>query len=268
MDYKLLALDLDDTLLNDEYAISPRNFKALQKAAARGINVTLATGRTYQSALPYALQLDIKTPLITCHGALIKRASGDQAPLRQVCVPRDMALEIIRFGEANGFHINLSLNDKLYVKEENENTGFYRTITSVPLEMVGNLADYLEQTSGEPTKLTIINRHGRLPELQKELVGKYGSELSIFKSRTEFLEITHKMATKGQALKYLAELDNLSSAQVIAIGDNYNDYDMIQYAGIGVAMGNAPLDVQKAANIVTGTYAEDGVALFLENYIL
>ncbi len=268
MNYKLLALDLDDTLLNEEFKISSRNKKALKEAASRGIGITIATGRMFRSSLPFARELGIELPLITYHGALVKEASGEQKVFRQVAVPYDLAVEILRYGEAENYHFNIYLDDKLYVKEENENTRYYQWIASIPLETVGELAVFLEQVQKEPTKLTVINREGRLEELQKILQGKYAHELSILQSRPYFLEITHRDATKGQALKFLAERENLSAGQVIAIGDSYNDIDMLQYAGMGVAMGNAPAAVQRAADIVARANTEDGVALFLEKYIL
>ena len=268
MNYKLLALDLDDTLLNDQYKISERNIKALKEAALQGIEITIATGRMFRSALPYARELGITLPLITYHGALIKETTAENKVLRQWSVPYTLALEILRFGEAEGFHFNIYLDDNLYVKEENEYSRYYQSIASIPLETVGDLGDFLERVRKEPTKLTVINREGRLEELQKALQVKYASDLSVVQSRPFFLEITHREATKGRALKFLVEKKNLSSSQVIAIGDSYNDIDMLQYAGVGVAMGNAPPDVQKAADFVAAANTEDGVALFLENYIL
>ena len=135
MNYKLLALDLDDTLLNDQYKISERNIKALKEAALQGIEITIATGRMFRSALPYARELGITLPLITYHGALIKETTEDKKVLRQWAVPYKLALEILRFGEAEGFHLNIYLDDKLYIKEENENSRYYQNIASIPLEM-------------------------------------------------------------------------------------------------------------------------------------
>jgi Cof subfamily protein (haloacid dehalogenase superfamily) len=268
LNYKLLALDLDDTLLNEKFTISLRNIEALKEAARQGIGVTLATGRMFRSALPFARELDITLPLITYHGALIKESAGENKVLSEWSVPQNLALEILRFGEAAGFYFNIYLDDKLYVGEENDNSRYYQNIASVPLEAVGDLGSFLEGVQKEPTKLTVINREGRLGWLQKVLLEKYASDLSIVQSRPFFLEITHREATKGRALKFLAEKENISSSQIIAIGDSYNDIDMLQYAGIGVAMGNAPTDVQKTADFVAMDNTEDGVARFLENYIL
>ncbi len=268
MKYKLLALDLDDTLLNEKFAVSPRNVQALSKAMQQGLGVTLATGRMFRSALPYARELGITLPLITYHGALIRETTEENKILREHSVPYDLALEILRFGEKEGFYFNIYLEDQLYVKEESDNSRYYQSIASIPLQAVGDLGAFLEKAGKEPTKLVIINRQGRLAGLQETLLEKYASALSIVQSRPYFLEITHREATKGRALKFLAERENLSLARVIAIGDSYNDIDMLQCAGIGVAMGNAPPEVQQAADFVAMANTEDGVARFLERYIL
>jgi Cof subfamily protein (haloacid dehalogenase superfamily) len=267
MKYKLLALDLDDTLLNEQFKISPRNITAIRKIVAKGVMVTIATGRMFRSALPYARELKVDLPLITYHGALIKKA-GNGEVLKHCPVPFDTALEILNLGEEKGFHLNLYLNDRLFIKEENENTRYYQTIASIPVEPVGNLSRFLLNEKIEPTKLTVINLDGRLEELQRMLRGKYLSQLSILQSRPNFLEITHRGATKGQALNFLANREGILPEEIVAIGDSYNDIDMLQFAGLGVAVANAPQDVKNAADVITRASTEDGVAAFLEEYLL
>lgn len=267
MKCKLLALDLDDTLLGNDSKISPRNMAAIRKAAAKGIMIVIATGRMFRSALPYARELEVNLPLITYHGALIKKA-GSSEVLRHCPVPLDAALEILELGEEKGFHLNLYCHDRLFVAEDNESTHYYRTIASVPVELVGNLTRFLLKERTEPTKLTIINLDGRFTELQQLLRERYSSRLSILQSRPYFLEITRKEATKGQALKFLSEKEGISAEEIVAIGDSYNDLDMLQFAGTGVAVANAPQEVKNAADVITRAAAEDGVAVFLEKYVL
>lgn len=266
MKYKLLALDLDDTLLNEDLKISPRNIAAIRNVAAQGVAVTIATGRMFSSALPYARELKVDLPLITYHGALIKNVGSGEV-LRHCAVPFDRALEILDLCEEKGFHINLYLNDKLFVKEENNNTRYYQTIASIPMQAVGSLSRFLLKQNIEPTKLTLINLEGRLEEIQQMLREKY-PELSILKSRPYFLEITHKEATKGQALAFLAQREGIKAEEIVAIGDSYNDIDMLQFAGLGAAVANAPQEVKKAADVITRASNEDGVAAFLEEYLL
>ena len=267
MKYKLLALDLDDTLLNEKSKISSRNIAAIRKVAGKGVLVTIATGRMYRSTLPYARELEVDLPLITYHGALIKKA-GNNEVLRYAAVPCDMALELLELGEKNDFHLNLYFDDKLFAKEENESTRFYQTIGSVPVETVGSLSRFLFQEKIDPIKLTIINQDGRLEGIQQMLQDRYSSELTILQSRPFFLEITHKEATKGQALDFLAKKKGITAEEVVAIGDSYNDIDMLQYAGMGVAVANAPEPVRSVADVITRANTEDGVAVFLEEYLL
>ncbi len=267
MKYKLLALDLDDTLLNEQSKISSRNITAIRKVVEKGVLVTIATGRMYRSTLPYARELEVDLPLITYHGALIKKA-GNKEVLRHSTVPFDPALEILELGEEKDFHLNLYFNDRLYAGEENESTRYYQTIASVPVETVGSLSQFLLKEKIEPTKLTIINKDGRLEEIQQMLQDRYSSRLIILQSRPYFLEITHREATKGQALDYLAKRKGILAEEIVAIGDSYNDIDMLQFAGMGVAMANAPEDVKNAADVITRTNTEDGVAVFLEEHLL
>ncbi len=268
MKYKLLALDLDDTLLNEEFTITSRNQAAIQKVVDRGLLVTIATGRMFRSTLPYAQMLDIDLPLVTYHGALIKKAASGEV-LRHRAVPFDLASKLLKLGDERDIHFNLYLDDHLYVREENENSAYYQTIASIPLQEVGPLFDFLNQQNMEPTKLTIINMEPEyLNRLQEELRQKFYPELSILQSRPYFLEITHREATKGQALKFLADREGLDRDSIIAVGDSYNDVDMLQFAGLGVAVANAPEEVKKAADLVTQANTEDGVAKFIEDYLL
>ncbi len=268
MKYKLLALDLDDTLLNTKYDISPKNRAAIQEAVERGVLVTIATGRMFRSTLPYAQSLRIDLPLITYHGALIKKAASGEV-LSHQSIPFKLAQDMLEFGEEKGLHFNLYLNDQLYVREENEHSAYYQTIASIPLQEVGRLPDFLNQQKIEPTKLTIINRDDDyLNAIQAELQQAFSPELSILQSRPYFLEVTHRKATKGQALKFLAEQEGIEREAIAAVGDSYNDVDMLQFAGLGAAVANAPEDVKKAADLVVRSNTEDGVAAFIGEYIL
>ena len=267
MKYKLLALDLDETLLNAEYKISPRNVAALRRAVEQGILVTIATGRMFSSTLPYARELQIDLPLITYHGALIKKAGGEV--LRHSPLPLGHALEILHLGIDEGLHLQVYLDDLLYAQEENDYTRYYRQIAPVPLRMVGDLPAFLAEDQREPTKLTIIDlENQRLLKIQRQLQGKYGAELFVLQSRPNFLEITAAEATKGQALRFLGEREGIAPREMVAFGDSYNDVDMLKFAGLGVAMANAPQDVQAAADAIARPNTEDGVALFIEEHLL
>lgn len=265
MSYKLLALDLDDTLLGESFAISPANREAIQEAARRGVKVTLATGRMYRSTLPYAGELGLDVPLITYHGALVKTSrTGEE--IFHCPVPLDLAQEITSYVEEKGYHLNLYVNDNLYVQEDNPMTRLYVDIAKVVFNPVGSLVAFLQE---EPTKMTlIIDQEETLRELWSLFHQKYSGQLSVVQSRPFFLEITHARATKGQALKSLASSLGIAREDIIAMGDSYNDLDMIEFAGLGVAVENARPEVKKAADYVAPSNQEDGVARVIEKYIL
>ncbi len=265
--YKLLALDLDGTFLNEEHKISARNAAAIRLAVEQGIVVAIATGRMFRSALPYARQLQIDLPLITYHGALIKKAGGEV--LRHSPLSNARALEILRLGVEEGFHFNAYLDDSLYASKENEFTRYYQQIASVPLTIVGNLSAFLMDNKRDPTKLTIINMEPqRLQRLQETLREKYGQGLYILQPRAHFLEVTTEEGSKGQALHFLGEREGIAPQEMVAMGDSYNDIDMLKFAGLGVAMANAPQEVRDAADLIAPPNTEDGVALFVEKHLL
>lgn len=261
--FKLLALDLDDTLLGEDFQISRENRWAIRRAAKSGVLVTLATGRMFRSAVPYAQQLEIDLPLITYHGALI-RTAGEEETLYHQPIPLPLAKEVAARASQQGFHVNAYINDELFVAEENDFSRYYQKLANVKVTAVGNLAEYLDT---EPTKLTIINRNNQLNGLKDELIEQFTDNLSITISRPHFLEITDKLATKGQALKFLADKHGIPQSQVAAIGDSDNDLDMILYAGFGVAVANAREEVKAVANVITAANTDHGVAEFIKKYL-
>ena len=267
MPYKLVALDLDDTLLNAEFKISPRNQEAIRRVVEKGVLVTIATGRMYRSALRYARELEIDLPLILYHGAMIREAVSGKM-LRYSPVPRELAMEILQFTAAENYHVNLYIDDRLFVHAESDESRYYQTIAPIPVEPVGDLGAFLEHQEVEPAKLSIINRDERMEGLEHYLEEKYAGRLTVLQSRPHFLEITSTEATKGQALKYLGDMQSIEVKDIVAIGDSYNDIDMLRFAGLGVAMANAPAAVQDVADFITDSNVEDGVATFLERYIL
>ncbi len=267
MKYKMLALDLDNTLLNDEHKISQQNINSLQAAAEAGLIVVIATGRMYRSTLTYARQLGINVPLITYHGALIKKVNGGEEIWHKP-VPLDIALEIAVYAKERGYHLNAFINDSLHVAEENEFTRYYQSIADIDLRAVGNLPAYLQQKKIPPTKMSIISLVEDMEEIIEDLTNHFSGKVFLTQALPNFLEITHLEATKGRALRYLAEEWGIKREEVAAIGDNLNDLDMLEYAGTGVAVANAREKLKKVAQVITLSNVEDGVSYFVENWIL
>jgi Cof subfamily protein (haloacid dehalogenase superfamily) len=266
MKYKLLAFDLDDTLLNREHKISRRNVDTLRRAAAAGLTITIATGRMFRSTLPYAEQLGINVPLITYHGALIRKAAGGPDIWHRP-VPLETAIEVADYAVDRGLHLNLFIDDVFCIPEINEYTRAYQTLSSVKFNLIGNPAEYLRREKTPPTKMNIVSFQG-MDRLMAETAAEFQGRVMVTQARPEFMEITHTEATKGIALRYLAETAGISREEVAAIGDSLNDISMLEYAGTGVAVANAREVVKQVAQVVTLSNLEDGVAHFVENYVL
>ncbi|MGE5652707.1 MAG: Cof-type HAD-IIB family hydrolase [Bacillota bacterium] len=261
---KLIAIDLDDTLLNTDRHVSPRNREAIRAARERGVMVTLATGRMYQSALPYAHELGLDVPLITYQGALIKTAlTGEELFHRPI--PLDAALTITRMVEETPVQLNIYVDDELYVSELTERGQSYASRVRVPIHPVGRLSQWLKKA---PTKIVIVHDETTVAKIHSEIQSRLGDRVRLTCSWPHFLEISHPDASKGQALAFFSQTYGISSEEMMACGDGENDLDMISYAGLGVVMGNGQERAKRVADYITKTNDEDGVAEAIEKFVL
>ncbi len=269
MRFRLIAADLDDTLLDENSQISFRNREAIRKAVERGVKFVIATGRMFKTSVSYLddLGLDSDCPLINYQGALIKTAQSGKIMLHQP-LDNELAIALSEEAERQGCYVSLFINDDLYIKEENDYSRFYQTLAAIELKPVGDLNIFLREKKINPSKMSIICWDGRINEIEAGLKASFNGKLSILQSRPFFLEITDRKATKGQALRWLAEQSGIKPEEVMAFGDGYNDLDMVTYAGLGVAVANARPEVLRKANLVTASNNEDGVAEVIEKYVL
>lgn len=283
--YKLIAIDLDDTLLDSQLKISPRVKALIQELRARGVVVTLATGRMFRSSRPIARELGLDLPLITYQGALVKNCLSDEILVHRT-LEKEYAREIIGLAREKELHVNLYLDDELYVEGLSPEGEAYARLAGVPVCLVPDLAGLLtgrkresradENGAGKskvvgkgpagPTKLLLIGDEQYLDKLQAVLKPHYGEKVHITKSKPHFLEFTHPLANKGAALAELAKYYGVSREETMAIGDSFNDLEMLEYAGLGVAMGNARREIQARADYVTAANDEDGVAEALQRF--
>jgi len=269
MRFRLIAADLDDTLLDKNSLISVRNKNAIQEAVSSGVKFTIATGRMFKTSISYMqdLGLNCDWPLINCHGALIKTAQSRKIILDR-SLDNNIAITVIDEAKKFEFHIGIFVDDEMYICEENEYSRYYQTLTNIVPQQVGDLQYFLKQKGIRPNKISLISWDGYVDQLEFKLKARFGEKLSILQSRPYFLEVTDKRATKGQALQWLVEQNGLRAEEVIAFGDGLNDLDMVTYAGLGVAVGNARPAVLKAAGLIAAPHYEDGVAEVIEKYVL
>ncbi|GAX90816.1 Cof-type HAD-IIB family hydrolase [Effusibacillus lacus] len=261
--YKLVAIDLDDTLLRQDLSISERNREAIRLTIKRGVTVTIATGRMYASASRFARQLELDVPLITYQGALIKTSLTGEVLYEKLLEP-DVALAAIDLAKTSGLHVQAYADDALYTQKENKNVRDYAELVGVSYRV----ADLHEIAKRGTPKVLYSGDPDFLDRFAKEVQRILGDRANVFKSKPYFLEVTHPQATKGQALDFLVQRLGINREQVIAMGDSYNDLDMIEYAGLGIVMENAPEPIRRSADYITGHHEQDGVAEALDRFIL
>jgi len=260
---RLVAIDLDGTLLDNDLAISFRAKQAIRRAREQGVQVTLATGRMYASAVVYAEELDLDVPLITYQGALVKTSRSGEVLYRRH-VPLALARQVIMEARDRGFHVNVYLDDRLYVEAMTGRARDYARIARVPLHPVGDLVEFIRE---DPTKVLVVAEEQKLDAWARECREFFGQDLYITKSLPHFLEFLHPEATKGRGLTAVAQALGIPPAEIMAIGDSFNDLEMFKFAGLAVAMGNARREIREAADYVTLANDDDGVAEALEKFV-
>lgn len=262
--YRLIATDIDDTLLTDDLVITEGTKAALAEAVRQGCVVTLATGRMHSSAVQIAGELELNVPIITYQGALIKNLLDGQV-LYERLVPEEAALQIVDFAEERDLHLQGYVNDRLLAKEENDRIRKYSAITKVPYEIESDFRAVVKQGS---TKMLIIDEPEVLDRLIPELRALLGETVHMTKSKPHYLEFVHPEASKGNALLFLAEHYGIPREETIGIGDSWNDRELIEAAGLGVAVANAVEALKDIADYVTLSNNEEGVRAVVEKFVL
>lgn len=263
--YKLVAVDLDGTLLNSQRQLSRRTIETIRRVQQRGVYVTFATGRMYRSALPFAQQLNIDVPLIAYQGALVKNLLTGEI-LSHHTIPLELAQQVMLYLQEADYHINLYLDDDLFVAESNAVAERYARNCLVDLNVVGDLLAFMDRP---PTKILAIDSADRISQLERQLNQQYAADIMhLCTSKSNFLEISNPQATKGHALDMLAQMYNVHRHEVMVFGDSCNDLEMLDYAGWAVVMDNAQDDIKKNADYIAPSNDQDGVAVVLEKMIL
>jgi len=265
MPYRLMAVDLDDTLLTDDLTVTEKTKEAMKQAIASGIHLTIATGRMFASAQRIAKQVGLNVPIITYQGSLIKNLLDEQV-LYERSVPSEAALRLYAYCRERGLHLQTYVDDRLYAPEENDKLIAYAKQSGIPYAIEPDFEALL--ASSKLTKLIIIDEPALLDAMMPELGALLGPDVHLTKSKNHYLEFLHREGTKGHALRFLAAHYGIPLAETIAVGDAWNDREMIEAAGLGVAMANAVPGLKELADFVTLSNNEDGVRHVLEKFVL
>ena len=261
---RLLTCDLDGTLLGPDLTFSPRLRQAIQEARSLGTVVALATGRGFPSASRFAQDLGLDTPVICYQGAEIR--SPDGAYLHQATLSRSYLPAVIQFCKTEQLELSVYWKDHIYQATRMYNQDFYDRWFSLPIQQV---SDLLSALSGDPCKFivtTATEQEGDWVEAQ--IRDMAAQQFQVMRSHAWFVEGLDRSVSKGNAVARLAQYLGITRAETIAIGDSQNDASMIEWANLGIAMGNASPRVQSVADVVAPPQHEDGAAWAIEQFIL
>jgi Cof subfamily protein (haloacid dehalogenase superfamily) len=263
---ELLALDLDGTVLSDQFQISARVVAAIQAAIARGVRVTIATGRPVAVTRPFVAALGVNAPVIAMQGGLIYDFATETT-LHELALPHDMACALTALESSHpAWQIVLYLGDMMLVSAIRYDMAFYRALLGDHLQVHSDLCAALDQRA--PDKVLFIVPPEDAPLALHELDALVGQRGSVVQSHALFVEVNPREAYKGAGLARLAADLSIPRERVMAIGDQDNDASMIAWAGVGVVMGNGSAASKAVADWVAPPIDEDGVAVAIERFIL
>ncbi|WP_461206680.1 Cof-type HAD-IIB family hydrolase [Clostridium sp. DL1XJH146] len=263
MKFKLVAVDMDGTLINTKGTISEKNVASIKKAVEKGIIFTICTGRAIQGVELYDSQLGLDLPYITYNGAMIVMGKSKEILYEQGLLQED-AREILKLGRKFNTTMIVWADNKLYVNKLNERVNDYEKLSNVKPILIQNEEEIIQKGI---TKIIWYDDVEKMDNYQSFLRDELGGKVNFCTSKPFFLEFFHKEVSKGIAVKKLGEHLGIKKEEMIAIGDGFNDLSMIEYVGMGVAMANAPKEVKAVADYITMTNDEDGVAHILDKFI-
>lgn len=274
LDIKLIAIDLDGTLLNPQHQVTPRTLEAVQAARQEGIIVTLATARRYLNTSPIADTLGLDIPLILCDGALImqhpQRRVLHTQPLEAALAQQAVEILVEHGIQPAVHHINGTVEEMWTGPEEYDNAWIADYFAAFPAHL--RRLPYASLCAAQPDPLRVVAFASEevIYDLVPEVSALDCSWNAIKRGNFGSAEmaIMHTACSKASGVKTLVEQLGIPTAQIMAIGDNNNDLEMLEAVGWGVAMGHAPDAVKCIARAITASNTEDGVALAIERYAL
>ncbi len=263
MKYRLVASDMDGTLLTTDKKISARNFEAIRRASEMGCLFCLCTGRTLVGISSYVKELGIDSPIISANGAVVAMPDGE------ILYEFEMSSESARtlYGYAKKLDVTVCLWSKnlLYANRIDRYVEHYEKVMGVKAELFDNIEPIVEKGV---LKMIWYAEPERMPELHAFLQENCPKDNNWANSTPRMIEFNDVRTSKATAMAYIGEKYGIKQEEMIAIGDNYNDLPMLEYAGLSVAMGNAPDEIKEKSDFVTDTNDNDGVGKALERFVV
>ncbi len=262
--YRLIAFDIDGTLVDASLRLSPRLLSAAAQARAAGVALTLATGRGVVPILPLAAALGVDAPLVCYQGGCIYDTASQRTLYRAV-LPAALARSLTAWALPQGWEISVYIEGHILMHNPHRPAEFYDRWFGLPWRSVADLTAAIVQ---DPEKLLFTGDPAQCDLIHAQLNARFGADAQVLRTHDFFVEVTPLGTSKGQALAWIANRLGIAREEVIAVGDSENDVSMVQWAGLGVAMGNATPQVKAAARWQAPTVQEDGAAVVIERFIL
>lgn len=261
---KLLALDIDDTLTKESRTIPPRNLAAIRRAQEKGVFVTVATGRGYLGSSYIWKEMGVEGGVINYGGAVINDTRSGE-PMYVTEIPSNLVTELLLLAKEIGVHAHIYQGDGIVFAEDNPYVQSYSAHLGLPRAVDPDI--YQKKWQNVP-KVLYITEQERAEHLIDTLGRKYQGKLKVSGSVKGFVEFNAPQAHKGSALAWLAEHMGIEREETAAVGDNLLDVEMIHWAGIGAAVGDAHGEVLRAANVVLPKCEDMAVEWFIDNIVL
>ena len=267
MGYKAVFLDMDGTLLHSDHSVSESTIRTIRTLTGKGIWVILVSARPLNAVLPAFQEIGIPEsyPIITLNGSYIVEK---EQPIFQATI--DLPTVVAVAEQVRPFKATIAyyLQREWYSEVNDAWTEHEQKIMDVKIK-VGPLAGLVKEWAARniaPNKMMVMGEPPAIGEIQKHLRSLYDGRLNIYPSKPTYLEVMDSQGSKSNAVRFISQRLKLDRSEIIAMGDNYNDIEMIKYAGMGVAMGNAPDEIKADADYVTDTNNNDGVRKALEKF--
>ena len=262
---KMVATDIDGTILRGDFGFSPAVKACIKDLCKRGIKVVLVTGRMHCAALKLAQKLGLDTPIVSYQGGMIKENSLDGEVYYNKYLEPEYASQIINWAQQNKIHINLYMDDVLYVEKDDETIRRYTEARYIAFKV----SPFSELKLEKINKILLIDYTS--PEKVNgwvEYLNKEYPQLYVVTSTPYFCEISQKKKKKSTAVEYLCKLWGLKKEEVLTIGDQNNDIELLKAGGVKVAMGNATDELKACADYITDTVANDGFVKAVEKFCM
>lgn len=261
---KMVATDIDGTIFKWDSNFTPAVKECVKKLTSQGIKVVLVTGRMHKATTFLADELCLETPIVSYQGGMIKENKTDAKPYYSMDLDPEYAKKIIKWGRENNVNLNLYMDDLLYVEKDDETIRKYTD------------ARYIDYTvcNFDDLKLEKVNKilaikYGDAEKVTEwvEYLSTEFPELYIVKSTPFFCEVSHTDARKSYAVEYLMKKWGLKKEEILTIGDQNNDIELLKAGGVKVAMGNATDELKACADYITDTVENDGFVKAMEKFI-